>query len=62
MKYSNMILREDGSFDFYSNLKDLHKEEDTGYSYAYFQRQLKQVEYLTLKNGSKVFRKEIKRV
>lgn len=62
MKYANMILRPDGTFDFYSNLIELHESEGIEISYQYFQRQLKEGGgSLELKNGSKVYRKEILR-
>jgi hypothetical protein len=62
MKYATMILRPDGTFDFYSNLIELHESEEIEISYQYFQRQLKGCGgSLELKNGSKVYRKEILR-
>lgn len=61
MKYSIMILRSDGSFDFYSRLSELHDNENIQVSYQYFQRQLKESGSYELKNGSRVFRKVIVR-
>lgn len=42
MKYGTMILRTNGSFDFYSRLSELHDRENIEVSYQYFQRQLKE--------------------
>lgn len=61
MKYGTMILRQDGSFDFYSRLNELHEQENIEMSYQYFQRQLKEQGSYKLKDGSKVFRKAIVR-
>ena len=61
MKYAIMILRTDGSFDFYSRLGELHERENIQVSYQYFQRQLKETGSYELKDGSRVFRKVIVR-
>jgi hypothetical protein len=61
MKYAIMILRPDGSFDFYSRLRELHDRENIQVSYQYFQRQLKETRSYELKDGSRVFRKVIRR-
>lgn len=61
MKYATMILRPDGSFDFYSRLSELHERENIEVSYQYFQRQLKYQGSYKLKDGSTVFRKVIVR-
>jgi len=61
MKYAIMILRHDGSFDFYSRLAELHERENIQISYQYFQRQLKEDGSYELKDGSRVFRKVIVR-
>jgi len=61
MKYATMILRPDGSFDFYSRLGELHERENMQVSYQYFQRQLKGAGSYELKDGSRVFRKVIVR-
>jgi hypothetical protein len=56
-----MILRPDGTFDFYSRLSEMHEQENIDLSYQYFQRQLKEKSPLQLPDGSKVFRKPIRR-
>jgi len=61
MKYATMILRANGSFDFYSRLSELHEQEDVDLSYQYFQRQLKKNSMLQLDSGAKVYRKPIRR-
>ena len=61
MKYGVMILRQNGSFDFYSRLNELHERENIEVSYQYFQRQLKEAGSYELKDRSRVFRKVIVR-
>ena len=61
MKYAIIIIRSDGTFDFYSNLKSLHDNESIEICYQYMQRQIKESGYLETKEGHKLYRRLILR-
>ena len=61
MKHGTMILRVDGSFDFYATLNELHEKEQIKVVYQVFARNLRETGIYRADNGDVVYRGQIVR-